>query len=144
MGQVGGNGSVVWQNQHRTKLGKFRCKDKDQEKLKKDELGVTAELEVWGRDEVVIGEIGTTPVPDIEDGLKGFKRSGHFLVRLRFDGAEANAIEGWVNATTATPASVKMSRSGDTVVLAFLVKAIERKNWPVIVEDMPWEIRYDW
>jgi hypothetical protein len=133
----------VWQNKHLKGGGKkFKCKDKNDQKPKIDELFLGDALDVWGRDEIAIGEIGTTKVADLEPGLT--LAPGHFLVRLRFDGVEANAMEAWFNATTATPANVRMVRNGNTVVLAFLVKAIERRDWPVKVENMPWEIRYDW
>ena len=151
MGQVGGNGSVVWQNQHQPKQGKFTCKDQDHKKLDRYHLAVGNKLEVWGRDEVAIEAIGLNRAPGLEAGLENFQNPGYFLVRLRFDGAEAEAVRKWFNASRqAAPQGlitlVDVGKTGDTVILAINVKALSR-NWSEddnAWEEMPWEIRYDW
>jgi hypothetical protein len=157
MGEVGGNGSVVWQNKHLKGGGKkFKCKDKNG-KLKHDELGLdVATLEVWGRDETDLNDIGKTAPADLERELDGFQRPGFFLVRLRFDDTDKEkpglAIEQWF---AAAPAAVKeigkeivrVFRRGSMVIMAINVKAIPRSTWPapgVSWADPPFEIRYDW
>jgi hypothetical protein len=146
MGQVGGNGSVVWQNQHRGKRGKFKCKDRG--KLKHDELGLGEALDVWGHDDIPMADIGKDPPADLEPELKGFQQREHFLVRLRFDGPEADAIRKWFAAygKDVPQGMVKLATSGGCTILAINVKALFRKEpdddepWP----DLPFEIRYDW
>jgi hypothetical protein len=143
MGQVGGNGSVVWQNQHRLKRGKFKCKDRA--KLQRDELGLGNALDVWGYDDVPHDEIGTTRPADLESDLKDFQREKHFLVRLRFEGDQADAIRNLCG--TGVEGLVKVVNVGTRVILAINVQAIERKDWPnddVSWSDPPFEIRYDW
>jgi hypothetical protein len=144
MGQVGGNGSVVWQNQHRSKQGKFKCKD--HAKLQGNELGLGNALEVWGRDEVPIGEIGTTPALAVSSELDRFQQPGYFLVRLRFDGPDATAVQNWFKASGSVPPNVRLYTEGASTVMAINVKAVAR-DWPldnISWSDMPWEIRYDW
>jgi hypothetical protein len=154
MGEVGGNGSVVWQNKHLKGGGKkFKCKDKDG-KLKHDELGLdVATLQVWGRDETDLNDIGKTPPDDLERELDGFQQPGFFLVRLRFDDADKQgtpglAIEQWFAAAPASVrAFVRVFRRGSMVILAINVKGIPRSTWPtpgVPWADPPFEIRYDW
>jgi hypothetical protein len=145
MGQVGGNGSVVWQNQHRYKRGKFKCKARG--KLKHDELGLGDELDVWGHDDIPPEDIGTDSAPGLESGLEGFQRSGYFLVRLRFDGAEADAISKWYETIGRNlPPVIRLVRVGGTIILAINVEALDRiepedgVSWP----NLPFEIRYDW
>jgi len=146
MGQVGGNGSVVWQNQHRAKKGKFKCKDRG--KLKPDELGLGEALDVWGHDDIPLADIGKDSPVDLEPELKGFQQGEHFLVRLRFDGAEADAIRKWFAACgkDVPQGIVKLVTSGYATTLAINVRALHRdepdndKPWP----DLPFEIRYDW
>jgi hypothetical protein len=147
MGQVGGNGSVVWQNQHRPKKGKFKCKT-GRGGLKRDELGLGEELDVWGHDDIPFEDIGKDPAPGLEPGLDGFQRPGYFLVRLRFDGAEADAISKWFETIgrNLPPTVIRLIRVGATIILAINVKALQRDEpddgipWP----NLPFEIRYDW
>lgn len=149
MGQVGGNGSVVWKNKHLNGAGKkFKFKTTSG-KLKHDELREgTSDLYVWGRDEVPVTDIGKTGAPDLESGLIHFQAPGYFLVRLRFDGADAAALQSWFAAAPASiPWNVKIVPNGSSLVMAINVKAITRSTWPSDDEtfaDMPWEIRYDW
>lgn len=154
MGEVGGNGSVVWQNKHLKGDGKkFKCKDKNG-KLKHDELGLNvATLEVWGRDETDLNDIGKTAPDDLElPELKDFQKPKCFLVRLRFDDdkedTRGQAIEQWF---AAAPASVqeivKVFRRGSMVIMAINVKAIQRSTWPApgaTWDPLPFEIRYHW
>jgi hypothetical protein len=161
MGEVGGNGSVVWQNKHLKGGGKkFKCKDKNG-KLKHDELGLdVATLEVWGRDETDLNDIGKTAPDDLEPELKeipkpfqkAFQEPGCFLVRLRFDDTDKEtpglAIEQWFAAAPASLQTiVRVFRQGSMVILAINVKAIPRSTWPEPGrpwDKLPFEIRYDW
>jgi hypothetical protein len=147
MGEVGGNGSVVWQNQHHAKKGKFKCKGRG--KLKPDELGLgDDDLDVWGHDDIPFEDIGKDPAPGLEPGLEGFQRRGYFLVRLRFDEAEADAISKWFETIgrNLPPTVIRLIRVGRTIILAINVKALHRDepddgiSW----ENPPFEIRYDW
>jgi hypothetical protein len=154
MGEVGGNGSVVWQNKHLKGGGKkFKCKDKNGQ-LKHDELGLeVATLKVWGRDETDLNDIGKTAPDDLElPELKDFQEPKSFLVRLRFDddkeGTRGLAIEQWFAAAPASLQTiVRVFRRGSMVIMAINVKAITRKDWPPPGDpwkDLPFEIRYDW
>jgi hypothetical protein len=154
MGEVGGNGSVVWQNKHLKGGGKkFKCKDRNG-KLKHDELGLdVATLEVWGRDETDLNDIGKTAPDDLESELNGFQKPGCFLVRLRFDdtdkeGTPGLAVEQWFAAApTSLQTIVRVFRRGSMVIMAINVKAIPRPTWPEPGrpwDKLPFEIRYDW
>jgi hypothetical protein len=149
MGQVGGNGSVVWKNKHLNGAGKkFKFKTTSG-KLNHDQLREgTSDLYVWGRDEVPLANIGKAVPPDLEPGLINFQAPKYFLVRLRFDGADAAAVQSWFAAAPASvPWNVKIVPNGSSLVMAINVKAVERSTWPSDDEtfaDMPWEIRYDW
>lgn len=149
MGQVGENGSVVWQNKHQNGSGKFKDKN-GKGKLAKDELRKLDKLEVWGHDDVANDDIGKTEAPDLVFQLKGFQKPKYFLVRLRFDDADATAIRNWFAAApAAVPENVRMVTEGrgDSVVMAINVKGVYRPTWPdddVSFDNMPWEIRYDW
>jgi len=146
MGEVGGNGSVVWQNQHRARKGKFKCKSRG--KLKHDELGLGDYLDVWGHDDIPFEDIGKDPAPGLEPGLEGFQKRGYFLVRLRFDLREAAALTTWFSTSgQALPNDViRLITVGNAVILAINVKALRRDepddgvSWP----NLPFEIRYDW
>ena len=150
MGHVGENGSVLWQNQHLNGTGK-KFKDKNgRGKLEHDELRKGGnKLEIWGRDEVGHSDIGKTEAPDLVPELKGFQEPKYFLVRLRFDGEDAAAIQNWFAAAPkAVPWNVRVVTEKNSIVMAINVKAIdERRTWPtddVTFDNMPWEIRYDW
>jgi hypothetical protein len=154
MGEVGGNGSVVWQNKHLKGVGKkFKCKNKNGQ-LKHDELGLdVATLEVWGRDETDLTDIGKTAPDDLELELKAFQKPGCFLVRLRFndtdkEGTPGLDIEQWFAAAPASVQTiVRVFRRGSMVIMAINVKAIPRSTWPASGDpwaDLPFEIRYDW
>jgi hypothetical protein len=151
MGQVGGNGSVVWKNKHVNGAGKTFKQKTGKGKLQVDELREgTGDLYVWGRDEVPLADIGKAAPPDLESGLTHFQEAGYFLVRLRFDGKDAQAIKDWFAAAPAAiPWNVKLVSQGNDniVIMAVNVKAVNRPTWPSDDEtfgDMPWEIRYDW
>jgi hypothetical protein len=154
MGEVGGNGSVVWQNKHLKGGGKkFKCKDKNGKKLAHDELGLdVATLEVWGRDETDLNDIGKTAPADLERELDGFQPPGFFLVRLRFDDTDKEkpglAIEEWFAAAPAAVRTiVRVFRRERMVIMAINVKAIPRSTWPAVGapwEALPFEIRYHW
>jgi hypothetical protein len=149
MGEVGGNGSVVWKNKHLNGAGKkFKFKTTSG-KLNHNELREgTTDLYVWGRDEVPLADIGKTAAPDLVTGLTHFQAPGYFLVRLRFDGTDADAIKSWFAAAPASiPWNVKIVSEQNSIVMAVNVKAIGRPTWPPddeTFDDMPWEIRYDW
>jgi hypothetical protein len=149
MGQVGGNGSVVWKNKHLNGAGKKFKFRTPSGKLKNDELREgTTELYVWGRDEVPLADVGKTAAPDLVSGLSHFQTPGYFLVRLRFDGPDAAAVENWFRAAPAAiPWNIRLVPEGSSLVMAINVQAVNRPTWPADDEtfaDMPWEIRYDW
>ena len=149
MGQVGGNGSVVWKNKHLNGAGKKFKQKTGTGKLKVDELREGAsDLYVWGRDEVALADVGKTAAPDLAHGLTSFQTQGYFLVRLRFDGQDATDIQNWFAAAPAAiPWNVKIVPEHNSLVMAINVKAVDRPTWPAddeTFDDMPWEIRYDW
>jgi len=146
MGEVGGNGSVVWQNQHRARKGKFKCKAHG--KLKPDELGLGDYLDVWGHDDIPLEDIGKDPAPGLEPGLEGFQKPGYFLVCLRFDLREAAVLTTWFSTSSQVLSKdlIRLITLGDIVILVINVKVFRRdeskdgSSW----ENLSFEIRYDW
>jgi hypothetical protein len=104
--------------------------------------------EVEGHDTgVALDEIGRSAVSDLEQGLAGFAKPGYFVVRLRFDLGEADAIRNWFGKSAGlVPPSFRIVDLGSHLIVAINVKAIYRP-WPsddVSWTDLPWEIRYSW
>lgn len=143
-GQVGGNGSVVWDVNHRPGKGPFTCRS-GTGPIEANELRTNPTApEVMGRHPKTIASLNNPPSDVYPEEARALAKPGRFFVRLRFDGPEGDAIRKWALSADAPKDVVGVYTEQRATILVINVLPIARrwsdKDWA----DMPWEIRYDW
>jgi hypothetical protein len=132
----------VWSVDYGSRKGPFTFKE-GTGPLGPTELRTSPDTDVVGRDPVALTNLNAS-LDDLPADARAFAKPDRFMVRLRFDGAEGDAVRKWALSADAPKGIVGVYPENSATILVINVAPIERAWSDGEWSDMPWEIRFNW